>query len=436
MTPFALREPQVPAFDAAAASVDLTPQWPVPLAGYYGRPGPFESVETPIEANAVWLGCGDRSVLFVSIDVLYAGPALTAAVRDCAVRHGLQEDAVVVTASHTHFAPATDAALPTLGAVDERWLGYCAGRITAMLETLLRSPRRHVRLETQETRIPLNVNRRLRWNWPTWTRDGLRRGPQIVMAPAPTELRDETAWLLRVVDDDGQILAWLWKYACHPTSTPRQLGLDAEYPGAVRDRLREVSGTPVPVVFWQGFAGDVRAWLVGGRSWRQRLGALRRGPEFGSVTEGVARAWRARLADLVAAAAANGHWTAVSPVLAVGAKRLPLEQLLELQPAPVGRDFSVQFVELGLKYDLLFVNAEVCSPWARLERPGRRLVGCGYAGACFGYLPTEEQVEQGGYEAHGFLRPFGWQGRWREGFSQRVRAAVDAAYAMGSSSTG
>lgn len=423
-------------FVAAVGSVDLTPAHAVPLAGYFGRTAVFDSVESPIEANAVWLTCGEVGVLFVAIDALYCGPALLRAIRECAAAHGLTDDGVVVTASHTHFAPATDTSLPTLGQVDPEWLRWCMDRVTEMLGVLLRSPPRAVRLQATEVPIPLNVNRRRSWRWPTITRDGLRMGPQVVMAPAPAEPRDESAWLLRLVDDGGQVLAWLWNYACHPTATPRKLGVDAEYPGAVRDRLRRLAGRSVPVVFWQGFAGDVRPWLIGRRTWRHRLSEVRRGPDFGFITETMAHDWRTRLADGVEAAAAAGPWTDVAPILSSGAARLPLDRLLELDPPQSDREFAVQYIALGRHHDLLFVNAEVCAPWRRLARPGRRLVGCGYAGTCFGYLPTEEQVEQGGYEADGFLRPFGWQGRWRKGFARQVRSVVDAAYEMGSSSTG
>ena len=102
----------------AGASIDITPDHSVPLAGVEGRNEGWQSVTSRLEANALLLGEGDDRVLFISADLLYFGAALVDAVRRCAAACGIRSDAVILAASHTHFAPATDRSKPRLGRVD------------------------------------------------------------------------------------------------------------------------------------------------------------------------------------------------------------------------------------------------------------------------------------------------------------------------------
>src|SRR5260370_7860590 len=78
----------------------------------------------------------------------------------------------------------------------------------------------------------------------------------------------------------GMAGAIIWNYACHPTDFPEFLQVSPEFPGIVRSRLRSEFGD-IPILFLQGFAGDVRP-PFSGRS-TGIMGVLRRdlvGPQF------------------------------------------------------------------------------------------------------------------------------------------------------------
>lgn len=425
-------------FRFAGASADITPAWPVPLAGYLGRSAAFTAVASRLEANVVLLATDGARVLFVALDVLYAGPALCKAAHGCAARHGLPAECVVISASHSHFAPATDLDKPKLGVIDERWLGDIVARLVDLIDGVFCQPLQAALVESLSTVLPFNVNRRRRWRWPVLGREGLRLRPSIVMAPAPDEARDDSADLLRVSDAAGRPVAWLWKYACHPVGSPTPLSVDAEFPGCVRERLRALSDGRVPVVFWQGFAGDVRPWIIGWPTWRGRLATLRRGPDFGKPTPAAWQHWCNGLADRVAHAATSLPWAALAPTLEITAAAIPLDQLLDVKPRHLidGKAMSIQRIGIGQAMDLLFISAEVCSPYLQLGRLGRRTVFVGYTGDTFGYLPSEAQVAQGGYEATGFFAAFGLHGGWRPGFQRRVEDMITTTSQIGSSSIG
>jgi hypothetical protein len=411
----------------------------MPLAGYAGREAPFESVASGLEANAVLLSCRDERVLFVAVDALYAGAALTDAVVAQARLHGLPAANVVVSASHTHFAPATDPSKPAIGKVDQPWLGELCRRLSALVERVCSSDLVHARVERLRADVPLNVNRRRRWRWPTVSSAGVRWRPTTLLAPAPEKRRDTDADLFRILDERGQVLACLWKYACHPVGAASLLSVDAEYPGRVRRRLRPKERQDIPIVFWQGFAGDVRPWIPERTSVARRLAAMLRGPGFAPPDQDRWSGWCERLADEVEAQVARGRWRPVSPGIAVSGREIPLDDLLRSEgggtPRPA-RAMSVQRVTLGNEVDLLFVSAEVCSPYMERLRGPRPTVFVGYTGDTACYLPTEEQVREGGYEADGFWPYFGMKGDWLPGFDRRFEQVVLSTDQTGSSSIG
>lgn len=409
-----------------AATVDITPGHPVPLAGVVGRRSTWQAIRSPLQANAVLLAGGDQRLLLLSADLLYIGPDLDAAVRDEAQALGLPASHVIVAASHTHFAPATDRSKPPLGEVDAEFLRQTEQRLRALVRTVVTGPLTSVRAEHVRQPSDAGINRRRRWPWPTWTRDGLRFGPSTVMAPNADGPRDEHLDVLRFTDAQGRIRAIVWKLACHPVCFPASREVCAEYPGMARQAMRARVGTDVPIVFLQGFTGDVRPRLLGTRRWVDRVQALRRGPGFGEVTAAQWESWAGRIADGLCRAALEAEGRPVDGPLVVAAAGLPLNLLVDASRNPdrVGRALGFQCVRLGPGLELLAIAAEVCSPYlAALQGDGTTLC-VGYVGDVFGYLPDRRQIAEGGYEGDSFLQCFGLAGPLRAGTEQAVVDAV------------
>src|SRR5437016_12680441 len=92
---------------AGLASVSITPEKPVVMAGYASRTKPFENVAQDIHAKALALEDrqGNRAVL-VTTDLI--GIARTVAEPVCqriAVKTKLVRSQVLLSSSHTHSAP-------------------------------------------------------------------------------------------------------------------------------------------------------------------------------------------------------------------------------------------------------------------------------------------------------------------------------------------
>lgn len=410
----------------AAATVDLTPQGPVTMAGVAGRARWGRKVAHALEANAVTLRWGRDCVLFISVDLLFAGERLTRAVEEEAARHGLPRTSVVIVASHTHFAPATDDTKPLLGAVDPVVLAEIEARLRALVSRSLTVAPVAASVIATRASTELNVNRRRRWPFPTWTRAGLRFTPSVAMAPEPSGRRDGSIDVLRVEDAAGTVLGVLWKFACHPVGYPVAETMTSEFPGVVRDRLRAAVGRDVPVVFLQGFSGDVRPRIPGRVSWTERLATLYRGPGCGRIDLRAWQEWSNAVAHSVLAAAQLEGSQLVGP-LTIAASAVPTEAILDCSADPswAERGMELRRVAFGSEREILCVGAEVCSPYLELLGTGASTLCVGCLAHVFGYLPSETQREEGGYEGAGFLRVFSIRGRLASGMERAVVDAVD-----------
>lgn len=233
---------------AAAASVEVTPPAGQPLGGYLSR---HDAVSTDthdaLTATLVHVtgDAGDTGVLWVALDAL--GLADTTAER---IRSGVAtaacvpSDNVLVCSSHTHSGP--DAWLPrrqsfTTHPPDERL-------VTGLVERVVDAAR------------GLGARRRpVTASWGVTPNVGVGTNRNDPAGP-----HDDTAGVLALRAADGETVAVVVDYACHPTVLNHDnLRYSADFPGAARTvaaaalgAVRDSAAAPPVVAFLQGAAGD------------------------------------------------------------------------------------------------------------------------------------------------------------------------------------
>jgi hypothetical protein len=87
-----------------AAKVDVTPTKPVVLAGYGGRQGSYQSIDTKLLARAMVIG-DESPVAAVVIDNCGVTGEVTKRLATRLAKHGIKPSHLVVAATHTHNAP-------------------------------------------------------------------------------------------------------------------------------------------------------------------------------------------------------------------------------------------------------------------------------------------------------------------------------------------
>jgi hypothetical protein len=414
---------------------------PVRLAGYALRRAPTSTVLDPIEISVVLLEGTARRCLIFSLDLMIVGSELQNAILANLQRLGFGSDEVVLLASHTHNAPATDRACARLGVSEIEFVTEVAEAADNLVRQVQRQAPSEIGLEVFQGRLDHSINRRRYWPFPTIGRMHGFQLTSVTFSPNPSGPKDEraTVILLRMTDG-GQPLAVIWHYTCHPTAVIPDNVISADFPGAVRLALRQRFGE-IPCLFVQGFCGNIRPNIAASpqrTGLRERVGRMIRIVAFGNLFPNLSAGdwtrWSRSLADGVCGIAQGEPALTFSPAhLRTGSASIPLGDFFH--GSIPDKRLAAQVIVIGEELEIVAVSAEPSVEWegildqAAPVRSGRIRLYAGYLGALFGYLPTATQVPEGGYEVEGFQPFFGLSGRFDAGWiGPAVEGCVRSAF--------
>ncbi len=406
----------------SAGSIDISPQRPLPLAGFEGRLGPSEGTSDPLELNGLLIRTMDRTLAILTADLLFVTDEIKHRIlADVGAQLSLSESSLLIAASHTHFAPAVDASKPRLGMVDPQYADFVAQQGANLFRQLAASVPIVARMTYARARADHAINRRRR-GW-RLSRNHLPRRC-LLMAPNPAGPRDEALHLIVFADRQDRPVAVIWSYACHPVVFPAAGRVSAEYPGVVRRALRAALAPGIPVLFLQGFAGDIRPREVGTpATFGQFVNGVLCGPLFAPVSWGQYEAWSNSLAERVVHLLRVGGPTEFDVSLTARRITVPLDALMD--GASNGRSVTFQRLSMHPDLHIVGVSAEPVTEYVAALRPWFRgnVLPVGCIDTVYGYLPTSGMLCEGGYEDSGFQRAFSLPGRFRPTLDEVVRDA-------------
>lgn len=415
--------------EAIATSLDITPSQPLSTACHGLRDVPSRKVAIPFEANVLGLRENGETLIIVSLDWFFASPGLRERILTrCTGR--LDKASLVVAASHAHTSPNTDGTKVGFSRVNLDYVACAERTIANRIEEMLHLGEWHpARLRFTITTCDCAIHRRRKIWWP----EGLRLRRVVSIFPNATGPRDRELRLLRVENQDDSLVAVIWGVSCHPAEWPGYSELSSDYPGGVRQALRARIGSEVPVVFLQGFCGDLRPPSIGrwprrGR-WRSRL--LRfafsfvNGPLFAGFTLGEYRAWMDSIGEC-AKRALNQAAHSTPLVTKLSIRRTGID-LSALGLSGEITELIFHSFELDEKIRVVGVSAEVCWEWMDLVKrafAGKTIWPVGYIDTVFGYLPTQAMLPEGGYEITGFQHSYGIKGEFVANLDEIITKSI------------
>lgn len=201
-------------FAVATGSVDITPGSALPMGGYGGdAPRLAQGTNEPLTARCTVLWDDGVPFVVVSVDVLGFREGAHSRIRMGVLGHGVSSAAFVLTATHTHNAPALDEGLDPyvaynltdLGATD-LYTTWLVDGVVDLVGDVLASPQTPCTVEYAVTEQHFSRN---------------REGYPDVETDVP---------VLVARDLDGDPRAVLFGYGAHPVAAGIQRVFDPDYP--------------------------------------------------------------------------------------------------------------------------------------------------------------------------------------------------------------
>lgn len=409
-----------------AGRADITPDWPVSLAGFAVRTGRSTGIAHRLHVRALLVERAGTRVLVVCADVLNWSPERLPGLRArLATRAGVDADAILFAAAHNHSAPATTRWMaPSVGIADPPYADLLEARTLAAVGDAVAG------LE------PVSVSHAVGTFDLAMHRRSIVDG-RVVARPNPHGPVDREVTVVAFRRPDGSIKALMTHYTCHPVLSTESL-LSGEFTGYAMDVLEEQTGAVS--LYLQGCCGDVNPGyrshtgltevpIQGERLAAAITAALEANSQpaaasLPSAGQPVAR-WTtaqlpfehvptpAALRTMVDRPGVDGEWA-----------RALLTDLTVLRPSAT---LVVQRLDLGAGPSLLAFNGEVTVAYGlRVKaRTHGRVLPVGYANGMIGYLPTAQQLAEGGYEADESTRYYLLPGRFAPVIEERINAAAD-----------
>ena len=381
---------------AGVAKVDITPPPGVPLWGFSDRKSPATGTRDPLFARVLLLEAGGRVLAIVSLDLGRPfGPASLAW-----LRNATRDDAgfLIVAATHTHSAPVVQDDYPN---------GTPAWE-TAALEKIAKAvaeARKHLtnaQIGTGYGSAFIGHNR-LRVNSDGSVSWFERNLTQVATAPV-----DGTVSVLRIDGADGQPLAILVNYACHPVIfSSDNVKYSADYPAAATKTVEAAfDGKPL-CIFLQGAPGDINPYFAVTPMEQDAVGARdRAGKKVGDEAARIAK-------EIHTQDEAQSDLQIAEDSLAVRMRWDP-EKWREATIAVFGTTsspFPTKSPDIHLPVTTVLINKKI----AILTMPGEPFVEyqimwrqhcpvpdaffIGYANGYYGYFPTMRSATLSGYGA-------------------------------------
>jgi neutral ceramidase len=388
---------------AGVAKVDITPPPGVPMWGFAARKTPSVGTLDPLFARVLVLDVDEQRIALVTLDLGRTfGPASLNRLREEAKKSsGVAY--VLLAATHTHSGPLI---------LDEYPSGKTPNWEATAIEKILRGINEarakavDARLGTGYGAIVVSHNRRR-----------VKPDGTVVMEARnheriPTSPLDATVGILRVDALDGQPLAVLVNYACHPVVLgPDNLQFSADFPAALSRTVEgSIPGQPM-CFFMQGACGDINPIYAdtpldkGGLTVRDWTGE-----------------WLGREAVRVATSIHAERATEPSlefteDVLTFSLRWDPEkwkrqlvasygQQFVDSFAPPVRQEWHLPVATVLINKRIAFMTmpgepfGEFQTRW-RERCPVREAFFLGYANGYYGYFPTIKAAAEGGYGASG-----------------------------------
>ncbi|MCX8109089.1 MAG: hypothetical protein N3G20_09825 [Verrucomicrobiae bacterium] len=410
------------------ASVDITPELPIWLAGYAARTRPADKLDHPLALTALALRnpSGDTCVLIAvdncEVNAQFAAPALKK-IKD---NHGLNPERIIIVSSHSHSAPVLEGALDgmyPLSPADLEQVKTYGEKVRSLIVQTVGAALGNLapaRIEYGVGRCTFAMNRR------AFT------SKDVIIGENPDGPVDWDVPVLRISDTNGTVRAIVFGYACHATTVHGDdfYTVTPDFPGYARTHIETVY-PGAHAVFLTGMGADCNPSPRGSLILSKRHGLELAGAVVGvlsrpmrNVTAPIEFAYaEAELPLEDPPPREKIEQDAQSQDQYVRNRALRYLGILANGGAPPRIKLPISVLRFQNKLALVFMGGEVVVDYARrikrvFAEDNPWPVGYAYDVPC--YIPTARIVKEGGYEADSSMIYYGLYGPFKPAVEQTV----------------
>lgn len=418
-----------------AAKIDITPELPIRLSGYQGRPGEATRIGTPLAARALAIGAdADQPAIIIAAEIIGVSDAIrTQVVQALAASHRIAPERVAICTTHVHTGPALAGVIPYMFSRDLP--AEEAARIARYTATLTQKL-----IEVAQAALKARQPGLLAWGEGkadfAMQRRSVVDGKWRTFGTVPAGPADHALPMLRASDARGSVRAVLAGYACHCTTLEgadnyvhhdwagdAARRIETAHPGTIAlvtigcgaDANPQPRGAKNVTAHGEKIATEVSRLLA---SSLRPLGGVT-GAKYLRVELPLDRAVpRAELAER----AANKQRVQISYAATQYLRKLDSGEGL-----PAAVTLPVQAWTFGRDLAMVFLGGEVVSEYGlRLKREldGLRLWVSAYSNDVPCYVPSARMFPEGGYEVDGSMDYYGFPTRLALGTEDKLIGAV------------
>jgi hypothetical protein len=396
------------ALDIGVAQTDITPDWPIRLAGFAARiKSETEEVLQPLTAKALAFGSNDQSpCVLIVVEIIGIQRRITNSVAKALYKAGISPDNLTILVTHTHGSPEVGNLINILQCRGDYPSDHYFNDALLTAEELTHIARFNEFLIQKLIDVALAA---LDDKKPAFLAWGQGEASFAVNRRTKDGPVDHALSVLRVTDLDGNLRAVFMSYACHGIS----LGADenrihGDWMGEAQ-RLIEDKNPGCIAMMAIGCAGDSHPVRRDKLEYMSAYGA-----EIADKTEALLSS---ELAPLTTPPVVKTKWIklpfAQTPAIAELMtdmtnndikgyySRLALEQILRGNKIPAALDYPIQVWDFGNKMTMINMGGEVVVDYAFLlkQKYGNRGIWINsYANEVSCYIPSKRILTEGGYE--------------------------------------
>ena len=376
----------------------------------YGSDKGSTSVHDDLTVTALALEYGNDKVLLLSATVCLIGNELSAKVRQlCGEAAGIPASNVILGATHTHSGPITtnygDSSFYDTEYCDSIFVPRCVAAAKAAVKEM-----KPVTVGIAKTESKVGINRRQ-----------LLANDRIILGQNPWGPYDSEMTVIAFKGGDGKTLANIVHCAAHCTAIGSSTEVSRDWAGVMIDRLDRESGAIT--LFFQGLQGDLAPRMANGGSTGNMSHAMEVGGMAGidavraykdirtfrdeelSVVKGEVKLPHAPIMPLEDAKKELARVEAGRPGRWTEGHKDRLKKIIDLHAkGETGESYFVYpqtLVKIGpaVLVPVPFEASTEISFRMRAYSKFGHTLALGITNGGNSYLPTQDQISRGGYEA-------------------------------------